>query len=387
MNPQPRLHHHLRLGAAAVVAGALLGACAPADQDSTAPTNPANSPGDAITMAIDARGSCPNPGDFSGGTLHLTINNRNDVPMGVSVVPESGEAQKVGSPDDPPLVAEIEHIASSESRTLELLLANGSYHLLCTPEETVASRGESFTVTNSPWPAPKPITAVGYPELDPLAVAYRDVLAPHVDAFINDAKALQVAINGDNAAARQAWTTAYLGWLRLAGGSGAIDAADDIDSDLMALQEGLFMPGSKADLPALAADLVEQASSIGTITVDPTDLAIRAHEITEDSQRIVLSGDADQGAHMYAAALSTQAEAAQELLELLRPLLEPRGDMRAYLDTTQALKTTADSLRKYDGTEYSQWPAAQRRELNGALDAQLAAVSPIATLLEVRRTK
>jgi high-affinity iron transporter len=136
----------------------------------------------------------------------------------------------------------------------------------------------------------------------------------------------------------------------------------------------------------LSADIATLQGKLPQITVDPTDLPLRAHEILEDALRDHLSGATDQGAGAAYPETLADVQGTQVVLGELAPLLDPRspnllGTATRQLDTLhQALLAT-----QADG----QWqspsatPTAARQRVDAAIGASLETLSLVPDLLEV----
>ena len=128
------------------------------------------------------------------------------------------------------------------------------------------------------------------------------------------------------------------------------------------------------------------ASNGTTITANPADLPIRAHEILEDALRDHLSGLSDQGAGTGYQESLADLDGTRVVLGELAPLINGRkpgllGTLAPQLDTLQrALNAT-----RHDGTWWSPStaPLSQRQAVNGAIGQVLETLSPVPDLLEI----
>lgn len=352
-------------------------------------------PADGGVRKITIDQKCGTPGDIDGGAASLKITNRNSTVAEVYVAPD----EQPGAEDakNPPVVAELDQIGYASDRTMDLLLGNGTYHLICSPDDHAILRGPSFRVTNSKYQTPSGTKTVGYAELDPIAVSYSKLAANRIPALKAAAEQLRTSVaSGNRSAAQRDWEAAYEAWQRLTGVHQAIENADEIAgiagersaasakklSGLHRIEWGLWHGEDLTALEPVAGELVTQVGDIPEFTIDTVDLGVRSHEITEDSQRLVLTGLEDYGAHDYAGAVAAQAEAAAELIGQLGPVLDP-GE---YVQSCERLRETALRVKANDGADYKDWPRAERQALNASVDRQLEDVAHISSQLELRRS-
>ena len=146
--------------------------------------------------------------------------------------------------------------------------------------------------------------------------AYRAYVRAKLDALARQVATLQEALTARNTAAAKAdWLTAQLTWCKIGAAYGSFgDTCDAIDGLAAGLPKGVDDPGfvglhrieyglRHGQTPTslvtythrLTTDIATLKRTLPTVTIDPTDLPLRAHEILEDTQRDRLSGAADYG--------------------------------------------------------------------------------------------
>ncbi len=121
--------------------------------------------------------------------------------------------------------------------------------------------------------------------------------------------------------------------------------------------------------------------------IDPTELSIRAHEITENALQFELTGETDFGSHSALATVRANLDGTTTVLGLIRPLLAPRYPGLPSLDTAlQNAKTQLDGLK-----QGANWPALaalsrpQRERLDSTISDLSERLAPVASILEPRR--
>jgi high-affinity iron transporter len=235
--------------------------------------------------------------------------------------------------------------------------------------------------------------------MDDAVTAYHEYVAGRLAELRQHLLTLRAAIgNGDVDAAMQSWLDAQQTWQRVGAAYGSFgDLGDAIAPGSRGLEGGASSPEFKglrrieyglwrgqgagelipvadqllADLDALEAKLPETA-------VEPSDMPLRLHEILEDAQRDHLSGRGDQGSGLALALARADVEATQEVLDLLRGLLERlKAGFPARLDAELAALAAAIDATQKDGawTDYAKVPLAQRQAVNAALGRVLESLS------------
>jgi high-affinity iron transporter len=138
-----------------------------------------------------------------------------------------------------------------------------------------------------------------------------------------------------------------------------------------------------SDIPALQAKLPR-------ITVDPTDMPVRAHEILEDALRDHLNGLSDEGSGAAFPETYADVTGTQVVLGMLAPLINARAPhllptVDAQLDTLRQalLATRAGPVDNPTWQPTSSVGLAARQRVDAALGAALENLSLIPDLLEV----
>lgn len=244
-------------------------------------------------------------------------------------------------------------------------------------------------------------------ELDVPIQHYRTYVTGQLATMTDEVDALKSAIDAGNlAAARTAWLPAQLTWERVGAAYGSFgDLADAVDggpqawpdgvndrnfTGLRRLEYGLWHNEPAATLSPtaarLAADVQTLQQKLPSLTQDPKDMVIRAHEILEDAQRDHLSGMTDQGAGTGFAETLADVDATRVVLDELAPLINERkaglvDTVKSDLDVLQQALEATRHNGAWDNETTA--PIAERQRVNAAIGQELEDVSPEPDLLEI----
>ncbi len=306
------------------------------------------------------------------------------------------------APANGQVFAQIEGLGPGVERRLHLSLAPGTYAFRCTQDGPAdPAVGPPVRITGKGTGAAG-IVPVTQNDLYGPAKAYSGYVADGLDRLVKKTDALRETVDGgDLAAARSAWTPAHLSYERLGAAYGTFGDFDGAinggtaglpggvrDKDFTGfhrLEYGLWHGESASSLAKvadrLARDVRALRSDFPDERMDPADLPLRAHEITENTLRFQLTGDADQGSGTTLKTAAANIEGTREVVGVLRPLLKTRYAALPQVDTWL---DRMDSLLKghssVDGLS-----AIERERLNGAAGQLLELLAPVATIAEPRR--
>jgi high-affinity iron transporter len=306
---------------------------------------------------------------------------------------------------------EIEGLAPGTTRTLSVTLAPGRYVWRCLPLGGDETWSEPGLVQGEAVAAADSYVPVTPAELDAAVTSYRAAVSGLLVPLQADVGVLRSAIDaGDLARARTAWLTAHLDYERLGaayGTFGELDGAINGRSDGLAggaddpdftgfgrLEAELWAPGVTTPGPQaaetadrLVTDVDTLIATFPTLTTDPNDLPLRAHEILENSIQFELTGITDHGSHTNLATLSANVDGTRTVLDAVAPALAARdaatlADARTDLDALAALVA---SHRRADGswTPLDQLSRADRQRLNGMTGHLVEVLAPVPDLLEL----
>jgi iron uptake system component EfeO len=306
------------------------------------------------------------------------------------------------------IYGEVEGLGVGTTRPLQVTLGNGEYAFRCLPEDTGAIVGPKSTVTGGAERSPGVAPVTRNDLLGPLKTYQQHVTEGLVDLVTNTAKLKDTVRSGNRQTSQTAWLTAHLSYERL---GAAYDAFGDLDGSINGTTDGL--PGGTADegftgfhrleyglwhnedmsaLGAVADQLDANAhqlqQSFGDSQVDGNDLGLRSHEIMENTLQFELTARTDFGSGTNLATARANIDGTRAVLEVLRPLLQPRypalSTVDKWLDRTQA---DLDGTHKPDGTwtPVAQLDAKQRQKINGDVSELTEQLAPIAAIAEPRR--
>jgi high-affinity iron transporter len=313
------------------------------------------------------------------------------------------------NPDTAAVYGEVEGLAPGVTSDLVATIGSGSYAWRCIPSGEKAVT--SATVRVSGGGTVNAIVPVTERDLAGPLGAYKAYVTSGLATLLAKVQALDADIAaGDLAKAKADWLPAHLQYASLGAAYGTFA---DFDKKINGRPDGL--PGGVHDKGFTGFHRIEYglwhgepASSLrpvadqlvsdvqGLIKAFPTqdfnagDLALRTHEILENTLQFQLTGDEDMGSGTTLATASANISGTKELLSVLTPLIQSRsprllGQIQPALDRTTRLVQAA---QKPDGswTPLDQLSLTQREQLNGTMGHLLELLSPIPDLLEVRKS-
>ena len=360
-------------------------------------------PGSAqAARQIMVTGSSCAPGWSSaqGGSQGFTVVNKSGHTAEINLIQASTQG----------IVAEIETLGPATSQTLNATLTDGSYswHCRISGQPTTTSAQVRVSGGNAdPSAAPPPVKPITVAELQPAADAYDKYVAPKLVTLAGQVNQIKTDLAANNVpAARADWLAAQLTWEQVGAAYGSFgDLGDAVDGLPQALPQGVDDPGftglhrieyglwhgqGAADLlpvaDQLSSDITTLQGKLPQITVDPTDMPVRAHEILEDALRDHLTGMTDEGAGAAYAETYADVQGTRVVLGMLQNQIDARRP---------GLLTTVDGQLTVLGQALSgtraggQWqsltatPLAARQKVDAAIGAVLENLSTIPDILEV----
>jgi high-affinity iron transporter len=335
----------------------------------------------------------------SAGNQGFTVSNKSGHTVEVNLVQASSQG----------IVAEIETLGPATSQTISANLAPGGYFWRCLADGLPTTTSATVQVTGGSAgqnAAATPVRPVTVDDLQPAADAYDAYVAPKLVTLAGQVGQLRTDIAAANIPAAQAdWLAAQQTWEEVGAAYDSFgDLGDAIDglpqaqpggvtdpnfTGLHRLEYGLWHGQGAAELVPVAdqltKDIGDLQAKLPQITVDPTDMPIRAHEILEDALRDHLNGLTDEGAGAAYAETYADVEGTRTVLGMLTSLLDERAPK--LLPTAYAQLATLEQA--LDATKVNgQWrspadtPQAQRAAVSSAIGAALETLSDIPTLLE-----
>jgi len=334
----------------------------------------------ATTVAANSSSCVSLPSGIDSGPRAFSVTNTSIEPVSVTLTGPNGTAY-----------AEVESLAPRTTRTMQADLGGGTYEFRCyfgaAPEITSAT----FTVRGAAAAGPA-VTPVSTQDLTPPTLQYENWVGSQLPVLAADARALAAAGTIDDQ--RRAWLTAHHRYETLGAAYGAFGDWDaKISGDgFDAIEASLW--SASPTIPAgeetkLVADVDGLSADFPNLAIDPLDIGLRAHEITENTIEFTLSGRDDHGAHASLDTASANLAGTQEVLNVLRPLLAPRYAEMASTDAElgRAQQLVADLAVKYPGRPLSDLDQGDREGLNSAFGGLVELLAPIAAITDVRRTR
>jgi iron uptake system component EfeO len=303
---------------------------------------------------------------------------------------------------------EIEPIGPGTTTHLTIALGAGSYRFVCAMEDVDLINGPVVTLTGTAKPDAKPVLPVTQADLIVATQNYEKYVRGQLPTLAAETQRVAGAVlAGDRPAAERAWLTAHAEYERLGAAYGAFG---DLDGDINGLPNGLPKgvndPGWQGfhrveyglwhdePLATLRPATAALQTSVGALQktfanaqVDPLDIAIRAHEITENALQFELTGETDFGSHSALATIRANLDGTETVLGIVRPLLAPRYPSLPALDASlNNAKAQIDALKR--GSSWpplSALPTLTRERLDSTISELSEQLAPIASMLEPRR--
>jgi iron uptake system component EfeO len=305
--------------------------------------------------------------------------------------------------------AVVDDVAPGASADLVIDLGSGHYAFRCAMSDRNVSTGRSVTVPGHARGGTPPVEPVSENDMIPVATHYQASIAAALPGLDRLVVALDSDIHsGDLVRARTDWLAAHLAYERLGAAYGAfgdLDGAINGTAEGLAggvtdpaftgfhrIEYGLWHGQGGSDLAPYADRLVSDVTALGAVLasaqVDPLDIAIRAHEIAENSLQFELTGATDYGSGTNLATAEANLEGTASVLDLLRPVIAPRYPELAEVDRLLATTRTDLDAMKVDGTwtPVGMLPTAGRERIDSDFGELTELLAPIASICEPRRT-
>lgn len=297
-------------------------------------------------------------------------------------------------------------LGPGSSSSQNAILDSGEYAFQCLQGGKLRSSSAAFTVTGaSPANATQAVAQATTGELQQSSALYLKRATGTLATMGPQLQALTAALEEGNAdTARARWLAARQSWAGLGAAYGSFgDAGDSIEgvrdpsvtpahdtqfTGLGRIEFGLFQGESPASLVATAQqlqiDVSTLAKSLSTLAMVPGSLALRAHEILEDTLRDTLSGQNDHGASMAFAIASADVAATRSTVADLAAPLELRrpGFVALINERLDAADASLAPLHRDDTwLTLSQASQSQRQDVNATVSAALELLADVPQLL------
>jgi iron uptake system component EfeO len=315
------------------------------------------------------------------GTVHLQLHNSDSRPGEVRVVnPQSGA-----------VFADVEPFGHDTSTPLDVTLRAGTYALQCLMEDEPPVTGRPVHITGQ-----LPATAVASPGVIPVTQAdlipatkdYEHYVTAQLPKLQTDVATLHRSVaTGNRTTAQHEWLTAHLLYERLGAAydafgdlDGAINGRRSVDwSGFHLVEYGLWhdtaLPTITKQVTTLQHNIASLRRQFADTQIDPLQIGIRAHEISENALQFSLTGEDDYGSHSDLDTIRANEQGTEIVLGMVTKLLVSR---HVGLAAIQA------GIRRTE-TELNRHPV-DRADLDAALSEQCELLAPVAAVLEPRRT-
>ncbi|MCA1219800.1 iron uptake transporter permease EfeU [Streptomyces sp. 8L] len=308
------------------------------------------------------------------------------------------------------IVAEIETLGPATTGTMNATLGAGQYTFKCLMSGRGTTSSKAVTIdagSASTGRAPVAVKRVSVADLQPAATRYRAYVAPKLATLAKQVEAIRQDIAHHHMdTARKDWLPAQLTWDEVGAAYGSFgdlgDAVDGLpqglpggvhDKDftgLHRLEYGLWHGAGTGELLPVAdrlkTDVATLRRKLPQVTVDPTDLPVRSHEILEDALRDRLTGAADQGSGAMYAETEADVAGTRVVLNELAPLIEPRSPKLLPTATAQldSLDSALRATRTRGGWQpFPDVPLARRQQVDARIGSVLETLASVPDLLEV----
>lgn len=313
----------------------------------------------------------------------------------------------VGADNRREVFAQVEPFGPGTTVTVHVRLAAGQYALQCLYSEQSPLTGPTRTITGDASGV-RGVVPIPQDKLIRATLRYTAIVRGRLPQLVEETRSLAGAVHaGDLGRARGLWLRAHAAYERL---GAAYEAFGDLDGVINGLPAGL--PGGVRDpgftgfhrvelglwgadrrdlghqADVLADAVVRLRRQLATTQLDPLTFTIRAHEITENLLRPVLTGAADLGSHSDLATVLAGLSGTATVLDLVRkPLRSRYPHVRGLYRRLGHARLVIGSLvhGRLGRTAVAEWPLRQRQRVD-ALIADLAErLAPVASVLEPRR--
>ncbi len=306
---------------------------------------------------------------------------------------------------------EVEPIGPGTTVPRSMSLGAGTYRVRCLMEDASAAEGPDVTLTG-PGRADNPgVRPVQFADLVPATLRYEHHVRRRLPAVVRGVEAMRVDLAaGRLGDARRDWLRAHLRYERLGAAYGAFG---DLDGAINGLPDGLprgvrnqswtgfhkvelllwrGAPATRLMAPTrrLAADLERLRRHFRTAEIDPLELTVRAHEISENALELELTGRTDFGSHSALATVAANLDGTRAALHFLKPFIKSRGlHWQRVRQLVERARVLLAHQRRPDGSwrTLSSLPQRERERIDAVIGLVCERLAPVAVALEPRRTE
>ncbi len=309
---------------------------------------------------------------------------------------------------DPLVYADLEMSGPGTTANLTVTVPAGEYWWRCTFLGGGQTEGARFEVHGRGGRSAHPFVPASSSAILGAVIDYQSHVSAGLATLQVDTDALvRAAGTSSPTAIESAWLTAHLDYERLGAAYGTFGDLDTaINGTPFGLAGGVDDPhwtgfrrvehdlwdGSPAavittDASVLDAAVHQLVGAFPTETIPPADLALRVHEILENTLQFELTGETDEGSHTNLATASANVDGTDMALAAVAPLLQTRSAplLRTARRDLASLHALLAAYRKPDGTwvPLADLTAGQRQQLDGRFGATVEDLAPVPDLLEL----
>lgn len=310
--------------------------------------------------------------------------------------------------DTAAVYADVEPIGPGTTADLDITLGAGNYAFRCAMEDESIVIGPTVRIDGSTV-GMAPVKAVDQSDLVAATRRYEADVRKQIPVLARRTATLRSAVRaGDIPTAKRAWLPAHLAYERLGAAYGAFG---DLDGRINGLPDGL--PGGVADpswtgfhaleydlwqgahqrtttrtADTLARDVQALAATFAHAQIEPLELSIRAHEISENAVQFELTGRTDFGSGSALATVRANLDGTATVLAIVSPRLRDRdtGPGRLSSELTRAIRDVeafdhAGRWSPLDGLD-----TRSRERIDADISELTELLSSVASILEPRRT-
>jgi iron uptake system EfeUOB component EfeO/EfeM len=199
---------------------------------------------------------------------------------------------------------------------------------------------------------------------------YKRYVRRQLGTLVRDVAGLRAAIaRGDLASARAAWLKGDARYESIGAAYGAfgdLDAAvrDNLRRTEVALWRVRSPRAAARPAARLATAVARLRARVATMTIDPLEYSLRAHEILEDGIHLQLSGQASPWSGAALVALRAEVRGTRVVLQTLDPLLARRDPTAAVPLARRALRRLSAALARLERGDGSlpRWDRVGQRD-------------------------
>jgi iron uptake system EfeUOB component EfeO/EfeM len=307
---------------------------------------------------------------------------------------------------------EVERLSPGTSDRMDADLPPGSYSFECEPLAGGNGTLDSGValVTGHAVTDAHPFVPVTPDQMHLATLAYRASLRPWLTRLARDTDALDRAVAaGHLAAAKRLWLTAHLDYARLGAAYDTFGPYNDLidgrplglrhgvhDSQFhgfLRLEYGLWHDQPNAQLASVSAALDRSVHGLlhafPRLKMANTDVALRTHEILENTLQFELTGETDEGSHTNLATAWANVQGTQLALHAITQLLSASspGLVSAARRGLAGLEARLAAYRRPNGS----WEALQaltrpqRERLDAATSGLLERLELVPDRLEIQQ--